>query len=513
MRRMMRLNSLLLILLFASVTWVAAQELSPLEKALKALAEKKNAVQAGEAGNTMTAQGETVAPAGNTPTVSKARQNAIRHLAESQGNTTGAFAESLSLTGTATAEAITLSWTNTGTAWADFSGYLVTKAVAGQLLAPAGPDLVIATQYRDLTVTPQDYYLYRVAALDIRGNTLVVSKSVLMQLVPAILPARPEEFKSEIEEERAKLMWKKVAKTSYDISGYLVYRAEPGSEDWKLLTPAPHNQDHYYDETGETGREYQYRVRAVDSRGQTGPASASLPGMARPRNRNSLVWMSTAYRGMGRQDRGITGDMQFTYYIGTLYGEQEPELSPLALYLDPISLWLLSADVKYTFLTEQDWPISAAAGGKASIQLFAGQQSASSGKFTFSEKSELDYAWGGYLALSRSFGNWGIHGGYSFGSLGDSIFYLSKYMQYAETEQTRNLFYAGVDFPISRRMNVALEILYPLDQELSSRQHPKLINLHVDRLLNFDVAYLHWDQGWAFLGYFNIRFTLYPMTK
>lgn len=508
--------ALYLLVLLLAASGAAAQELSPLERALKALAAKKVRAQAmaASAGNTTAARGNSATAAGNTRTGLSARQKALkqamRHLVASKGNSLNVVAESLTLTGTANAEAITLSWSNTGTAWSDFSGYLLSKAVAGQALAPVGSELITFAQYRDLTVTAKDFYIYRVAALDIRGNTLAASASVLMQLAPALLPGKPEELKIETEEEQARLKWKKAAKTSFDVAGYLVYRSEPGTDKWQLLTPEPHNQDHFYDETGKTGREYQYYVQAVDSRGQTGPSSASLPGMSRPRSRNSLIWMSTAYRGMGRQDTGITGDMQFTYYIGTLYGEQDEELSPLAVYLDPISLWLLSADAKYTFLTEQEAPVSAAVGGKASIQLFAGQQSSSSGSFTFSEKSELDYVWGGYLSLSRSFGDWGVHGGYSFGSLGDSIYFMSKYLQYGETEQTRNLVYAGVDFPITRRMNVALEFLYPLDQEFASRQHPKLVNLHVDRLLNFDVAYLHWDQGWAFLGYFNIRFTLFP---
>ncbi|MBN1595897.1 hypothetical protein JW933_08230, partial [candidate division FCPU426 bacterium] len=280
--------------------------------------------------------------------------------------------------------------------------------------------------------------------------------------------------------------------------------------EWEGLTNSPVAKNEYYDETGEVGKTYLYQVAAVDSWGITGAASTSVTGYARPRSRNGLVLMSTGYRGMGRRDTGLNFDMQFTYYIGTLYGEQSEDLSPLPLYLDPISVWLLSGDAKYTFIDEDHFPLTAAVGGKSSILLFAGQQSSSSGSFTFSEKSEVDYVWGGYLGLSRSLGEVGVHAGYVFGSMGDPIFYLSKYMLYGEAERTRNLFYCGVDFPIVRRMNVAMEVVYPLDATLQSQQHPVLVNLHVDRLFNFDIAYLHWDQGWAFLGYFNIRFTLFP---
>jgi hypothetical protein len=87
------------------------------------------------------------------------------------------------------------------------------------------------------------------------------------------------------------------------------------------------------------------------------------------------------------------------------------------------------------------------------------------------------------------------------------MYYLSKYL---EPSSTNSLVYAGLDFPIVRRMNMAVEVLYPMANSGQASQHPIVVNTHIDRLFNFDVSYLHWDQGWALLGYFNLRFTLFP---
>jgi hypothetical protein len=247
-------------------------------------------------------------------------------------------------------------------------------------------------------------------------------------------------------------------------------------------------------------------VATVDAWGVTGEAGTTVSAYARERSRSGLVLMYTAYRGLGRKDQGFNGDMQFTYFIGTLYGDQSKELSAEPLYLDPISLWLLTADLKYTALTDPAYPVALAVGAKGSLALFAGQQNSTGGSFTFTQKSTFTTLWGSYLALSRSFGNLGVHTGYLAGTEGNVLYYLSKYLQPSPTD---GLVYAGLDFPLIRRMNVALEVLYPTASGMVS-QHPLVINTHVDRLFNFDISYLHWDQGWALLGYFNLRFTLYP---
>lgn len=484
-------SKLLLIggLLLAAGFCTGAKPLSPLERALAALA---GAGQPGAAGNTVQAS------ALSAQSASAASQSAV--------------ADPLGLTAAATSEIITLSWSNTETSRA-VDGYLVFRAEAGRSLGLLSSKPVTANTYQDLSATAEVSYTYQVSAVTTAGDTLAASAVILSRLLPPQAPVPPSEIEVSNQEERVQLKWKKPDRTSFDVAGYLVRRITGPNDPGKLLTAKPVTREEYYDEDLAPRQTYTYQVLTVDARGQTSPAGAEAAGRARPRSRSGLILMSTAYRGVEWLDTGLTGDLMFTYYIGTLYGEQAKELSPLAVYLDPISLWLLSADAKYTLVSEKTWPLAVAAGGKASLQLFASQQSQTSGSFTFSNKSELDYVWGGYVVASRSFGETGIHGGYVFGSLGDPLLYLSKYLNYGETLRTRNLVYLGFDLPVARRVNMAWEILYPLDAELQSQQHPVLVNMHVDRLFNFDIAYLHWDQGWAFLGYFNLRFTLFPSAR
>jgi hypothetical protein len=458
------------------VSTVAAKKLTPLEKAMRALCKKEEPTgRVASNANTEAAQSIASMPA------SPASGGGTTLTAI---NPSGWQPDPMGLTVAASAEEIKLSWSNTATAWSGFAGYLVLKAEPGGKADVLNAFPLAGNWYRDLTVTPQVQYTYQVSAIDAKGTTLLSSRPLVSSLATSRPPRVPRDVEVGSEEEKVTLKWKKNVRTSHDVAGYLVYRSPSREDQGECLTntPVAGTQYKYDDERGEYGQEYFYRVTAVDAWGLTGEASVPLAGLARPRSRDGLILMSTAYRGMGREERGLTGSLQFCYYIGTLYGTQDPSLSPLALFLDPISLWLLSADAKYTLLTEQQAPLSLAVGGKGAIQLFAGQQDSSGGSFTFSEKSNMEYLWGTYLSLSRSFGNWGVHGGYLQGTMGDAVYYLSKYL---EPEKTRNLFFVGVDFPVVRRMNAVLEILCPLDAELKSRQQPLLLNLHVDRFFNF----------------------------
>jgi hypothetical protein len=501
----------------------AAQELTPLEKAMRALAKKQRSWSVENAsGVTSTAQASAltalaiVSSLGNTLLVQSAGAGTATAQAgiETAGTPSGATgpmpeakADPLQLIATAGTDTISLSWSNTTSAWSGFAGYRVLRSQAGSEWTPLLPAVQKFASYLDLSPTAATDHFYQVLSVDAQGVTLCASLEVTARLRPAEPPAAPSEVQASAEDERVRVSWKPAQQGSRDLGGYVVWRApETGGEEL-LLAVTPTARNEYYDEALVPTQNYRYRVAAVDVRGLTGTVSAQAIGHARARNRDSLVLMSTAYRGLGLRDTGFTGDLQFTYYIGTLYGEQDPELSKAATYLDPISLWLLNGDVKYTALVDPESPVAVAVGARGALQLFAGQQSTTGGQFTFSSKSTFQTLWGTYLSLSRSFGNWGVHAGYLLGTIGDSIYYLSKYI---EPAPTRNLISLGVDLPLFRRMNASLEVLLPLDDHLQSSQHPLLINAHVDRLLNFDVAYLRWDQGWALLGYFNIRFTVFP---
>lgn len=500
-----------LLVILTSQSW--AQSLSPIEKALRALAEKQlltdhhatTLTAATTSGNTGSAQAleMTVAPEGTTKT--GIAQSKVAPAPSSLAATN----DPLRITATATAEDIFISWGNTANAWAAFGGYQLTREdLTGDHAESVTTVVTPLTSYRDLSVTAKTYYRYQVSAVDKSGNTLISSTLLVTQLLPSQPPKSVAKLTGSSLAERVHLQWDQAERTSHQIKGYLVYRKQDQQPNPQCLNPdQPVEKGEYYDETGRINDWYDYYVVAIDTRGLTSTASNTVTARARMRDRNGLILMSSAYRGLGKMDKGLNADILFSYYIGTLYGEQDPRLSKQALYLDPISLWLLSTDIKYTILTEAEAPVAVATGFKGGLQLFAGQQSASSGQFTFSEKSEFEYLYGSYLSVSRSWHQIGFHGGYLYGNLGNPVFFLSKYLT---TEDIKQTIYFGLDFPIVRRMNAAIEILFPRQASFQSDQHPFLINLHVDRLFNFDVAYLQWDQGWSFLGYFNIRFTLFP---
>ncbi|NTV51831.1 MAG: fibronectin type III domain-containing protein [Candidatus Firestonebacteria bacterium] len=502
-----------------------ARELTPLEKALKILAIKNQppaaAVNTANAamsqavlplGNTSAASAPT-AGLGNTAAVAAAQPGGTLTAGSLAGVTATAksamltLADALALTLNPTGEEVVVSWGNTAAGWKDFGGYLLLRGDPDRQLEVRNSLPLATNTYRDVSVTPKTMYLYQVQIVSLSGQVLGASAIENTQLLPSLPPEVPKNPQAADDEERTRILWTAVNRTSHAVAGYAVYRANTDGGEGRWINKKIITKTDFYDDTGEYGRRYAYQVAAVDAWGVTGEAGTTVTAYARRRSRNGLVLMSTAYRGFGRPDVGFNGDMQFTYYIGTLYGEQDKELSGVPLYLDPISLWLLTADVKYTALTDPAFPVAVAVGAKGTLSLFAGQQNSTGGSFTFTQKSTFTTLWGTYLALSRTYGNVGVHTGYMVGTEGNALYYLSKYL---EPSPTRSVLYAGMDFPLIRRMNVALELLYPMGDQGTASQHPVIINTHVDRLLNFDISYMHWDRGWALLGYFNLRFTLFP---
>jgi hypothetical protein len=512
------------LLLCAYPAW--CRELTPLEKALKNLALKNQPVAPVSNSPSAAAVPRPIASLGNT-TLAQAFPTAAGNslaatlAAAAPGGTLTAWAlvgvtpsaqpqmtiaEALALTCNPTAEEVVVSWNNTATAWKNFGGYILLRGDPDHELAPQNLLPLTVNTYRDVSVTPQTQYLYQVLVAGPGATTLGASAIEKIRLLPSVPPESPQNVQAVMDEERARIFWNAANRTSHAVAGYAVYRSNTVGAEGRWINKKIITKTEFYDNYGDYGRLYNYQVATVDAWGVTGEAGTTVSAYARERSRSGLVLMSTAYRGLGRKDQGFNGDMQFTYFIGTLYGDQSKELSAEPLYLDPISLWLLTADLKYTALTDPAYPVALAVGAKGSLALFAGQQNSTGGSFTFTQKSTFTTLWGSYLALSRSFGNLGVHTGYLAGTEGNVLYYLSKYLQPSPTD---GLVYAGLDFPLIRRMNVALEVLYPTASGMVS-QHPLVINTHVDRLFNFDISYLHWDQGWALLGYFNLRFTLYP---
>jgi hypothetical protein len=514
----------LVLLLGAAPAW--GRELSPLEKAMKNLAMKNQPVA--PASNSANAAASRLLPAGNTNTpVALASPpllagNSLSAAASLPGGTVTAsslasltptakpqmtVADALALTLNPTAEEVVVSWGNTAASWKNFGGYILLRGDPEHELEAENSLPLAVNTYRDISVTSGTMYLYQVLVAGPEGTTLGASSIEKTRLLVSLPPEIPKSPQAAVDEERARIVWTAPNRTSHAVAGYAVYRSNTVGAEGRWINKKLITKTEFYDDTGEYGRPYNYQVAAVDAWGTTGEAGTTVTAYARVRSRNGLVLMSTAYRGFGLTGPGLNGDMQFTYYIGTLYGDQAKELSAAPTVIDPISLWLLTADMKYTALTDPAYPVALAVGAKGTLSLFAGQPSSSSGSFTFTQKSTFTTLWGTYLALSRTYRNVGLHTGYLVGTEGNAIYYLSKYL---DPSPTNGMAYAGLDFPLVRRMNVAMELLYPMGGQGEASQHPIIVNTHIDRLFNFDISYLHWDQGWALLGYFNLRFTLYP---
>ncbi|XP_059156398.1 twitchin-like isoform X4 [Physella acuta] len=66
------------------------------------------------------------------------------------------------------------------------------------------------------------------------------------------------------------------------ITGYEVERKEPKTNRWVKLTKAPITKPQFKDEKVQEGKEYEYRVSAVNEAGLSEPSSASAPVLAKP---------------------------------------------------------------------------------------------------------------------------------------------------------------------------------------------------------------------------------------
>jgi hypothetical protein len=77
---------------------------------------------------------------------------------------------------------------NTGTAWSKFAGYLVYKNKPGDPPVQANAFPMVETQYRDITITANTTYQYRVVAIDASGATLTSSQQILACPLPSLPP-------------------------------------------------------------------------------------------------------------------------------------------------------------------------------------------------------------------------------------------------------------------------------------------------------------------------------------
>jgi len=133
-------------------------------------------------------------------------------------------------------------------------------------LNPLNREILVGTQYTDLSVENETKYIYsvraakRVVKTDVEGkgspDTTVTPTDLIPPSGPLGLVAIP--LKNGIE-----LNWRRNQEP--DLLGYYVYRRRPGEKEFKKLNETPLEKEVYLDTHVELEQDYEYVVTAVDN--------------------------------------------------------------------------------------------------------------------------------------------------------------------------------------------------------------------------------------------------------
>jgi len=253
------------------------------------------------------------------------------------------------------------------------------------------------------------------------------------------------------------------------------------------------------------------------------PTSTPSPTKTPVIARSGLALFPTAYsNGLTRTD-GFNLDILFSYFIGSII-ERSAGLPNETL--NPLRLWLFTADAKYGFL-EEDGNAPGLAIGMMDTLMLEGGNATASGNSSGSLKFTAKALGGVYLVASKHVADRSaVHVGYMRGNLADiggggKVFkrflptgnFSDLMTQFAvgledvRGESAPNILFTGYDF---RWLGTTWRFEFVKPFPLS--KHPFLINSKIDRLFAFNLSYEHWDHGYALLGNFSFRFTILPTT-
>jgi hypothetical protein len=249
------------------------------------------------------------------------------------------------------------------------------------------------------------------------------------------------------------------------------------------------------------------------------PSPTKTPVIAR----SGMALLPTGYS--NRLDRvdGMNLDLLFTYYIGAI-AERRSDSDEVE-YLNPLRLWLFTADVKHCWFDENGDLPGLSTGFMNTLLLLGtspGASAAGGGSFKFTASSMGSV----YTALSKTVArDTSVHLGYMrgnlrdvMGKLGKTVRKISPNRNHSELltlltddlsdvrdESAPNIVYTGFDTKfLGTFWRFEVWKPFPLSRE------PILFNTKIDRLFSFNLAYEKWQGGYALLGYFNFRFTIIP---
>lgn len=369
-----------------------------------------------------------------------------------------------------------------------------------------------SAEFTDETIRPGAEYAYKLEGTDESGFKSMSEENSFnaAEVTPA---GKPMNFRAYQDVERITLKWDASVKGSFDISGYNIYRGTtPAGPEFYAFTEA--GKTTYHDEGAKGGIKYYYFVKTKDVKDNESEQTETEPCIAFPSPRTGLVLMPTAYRNDIFDNFGINADMAFSYYIGSIYGEHDVDSRKGNDSFTKIGVWLLSADIRLTALNETANVPSVGVGYTYSIML---QDSIGSSDTTGvgvtikgNGRDSLKSMMGTYAVLSKElFWDFAFSGGYVIGDYSGFIPYLTRF---ADTDKKNyNSYFIGFSRPLFAKMGVEVEYVVPANINNNSfLPDTYLINTHIDRFINFDVAYLKYPGGYAWLGYINFRFTIFP---
>jgi hypothetical protein len=396
---------------------------------------------------------------------------------------------------------------------------------------------ITQTVYADSKILSMTSYTYKIESLDNAGNSYTSLSFTVT--TPAIVPPQPPgDFKAFQDVVAVSLRWSSAGQGSFTVSGYNLYRGKLSNKlDFYKFIPA--KKLLFTDDNVEPAIRYYYQLTAVDEKGLESKAATAPGVMPFPPPRTNVCLMPTAYRNDIFNNVGFNVDCGFAYYIGTIYGAHNTNV--LGEETDTFKkngIWLLSVDAKYTYFSglEGWWPALGAGfmyslllqdsigGSTTNPELGTGA--------TFGSKQSVLGLQGLYLAATKK-AWWDVtmDAGYVFGFKlykGDQGEGVAGYIPYLVSSilgsndpsisgdsdtnyDSKDVYYLGFSREIFSKAYFKMELVVPV--QMNQRAYlpdTYIINSHIDKLFNFDIAYLHYAGGFAWIGYYNLRFSVFP---
>ncbi len=395
-------------------------------------------------------------------------------------------------------------------------------------------ELLPIVEYIDSNINTGTGYSYKVEGVDKQGQ-MYMSKSENIKTAELLPPMQPEDFRALQDVQAVLLKWTQAVKGTGDISGYNVYRGKSINE-MTLVKFIPLKQGNtmaYEDMDGiEYGVKYYYKLKAVDTTGLESKAPPVVGATPLPAPRTGLVLMPSAFRNDISNNYGLNVDIMFAYFIGSMYGQHNITTADAvgdAIVdkgndaMGKLGVWLLTGDAKWTFFNEGDTMPSFGAGYMYTILLQdsigaggSSQTTGGSASFSLGTKDSFKSMQGFYFVMSKNvIWDFTLHGGYLVGNQLAFMPYLSTYLyDYFPTGSEKLTkdkildkgIYAGISRPLFGRTGIRVEYI----TTVGASRSPYIINTHIDHFINFDVSYFKFNGGYAWLGYINFRFTVFP---